>query len=74
MIFIKKRITQEQYNELNTQGRRAILDFGFEYLYNNKIIDTDRQYKGAKLIEQDGNYYLSCRTLPKNEVTISVSY
>lgn len=56
MVYIKTSITKVLYDELKSEGKQAINDYGFEYLYNKGYIKSDKEYKGCFLHKTDDSY------------------
>ena len=68
MIFIEKKMTGEEVDELlqkNRTDRFAITDYAFEYLYEKGYIKSEEEFKGAHIKSNNGEYSLLCITNPK---------
>ena len=56
MVYLKIKITENLYNELQNKGSQGLKDYGFEWLYEKGYIDTDREYKGC-FLHKTGELY-----------------
>lgn len=62
MVYLKITITKDLYDNLRSKGEQVIKDYGFDYLYEKKYIESEREYKGCFLHRTDEQYEIVFKT------------